>query len=148
MDVLALREVVVGALGLDLEGVSTKVVPLGLEQVGREALGAVPVVEAERSAEGRRGNTQQGGLADHISPAALRLVDRLVEEVIEQKVLELRVVAVGVGDVLEEDRADDAPTTPHEGNGWLVQLPPVLLGSLSISSVLTHGFVPHDSPPE
>lgn len=130
VDVLALGVVLVGVLGLDAEGVGTEVVTLGLQQVGREVLGAVAVVEAEGSAEGRERDTPEGGLANNVSPAALSVVDGLVEEVVEQEVLEVGVVAVSVGDVLEEDGADDAATTPHEGNGGLVQLPAVLLGSL------------------
>lgn len=131
VDILALGEVVVGALGLDAEGVSAEVVALRLEQVGREALSAVTIVEAEGSAERRRRNTPEGHLADNISPAVLGVVDGLVEEPVEQEVLELGVVAVGVGNVLEENRADNAATTPHESNGWLVQFPTILLGSLS-----------------
>jgi len=130
VDVLALGEVLVGILGLDAEGVGTEVVTLGLQQVGREVLGAVAVVEAEGSAEGRERDTPEGRLADNVSPAGLSVVDGLVEEVVEQEVLEVGVVAVSVGNVLEEDGADDAATTPHEGNGGLVQLPAVLLSGL------------------
>ena len=133
MDVLTLGEVVVGVLRLDAEGVSTEVVTLGLQQVGREALGTVSVVEAESSAEGRSRNTPQGDLADDVSPAVLGVVDGLVEESVEQEVLEVGVGAVGIGDVLEENGADDAATAPHEGNGGLVQLPAVFLGGLDPS---------------
>ena len=133
MDVLALGEVGVGELGLDAEGVGAEVVALRLEQVGRQVLCAVAVVEAERRAERRRRDTPQSHLADHVSPAVLRLVDRLVEEVVKQEVLQVGVVAVRVGDVLEEDRPDNAPTTPHERNRRLVQLPTVFLGSLGWS---------------
>lgn len=130
MDILALREVVVGTLRLDAEGVGSEVVTLGLKQVGRKALRTVSVVEAECSAERGRRNTPEGRLADHVSPALLGVMDGLVEEPIEQEVLEVGVGAVGVGDVLEENRADNAATTPHEGNGRLVQFPAILFSSL------------------
>lgn len=130
VNVLVRREVLVGVLGLDAEGVGSKVVTLSLQQVGGELFGAVAVVEAEGSAERRQRDPQESSLADDVSPAALRLVDGLVEEVVEQEVVEVGVGTVGVGDVLEEDGADDAATTPHEGNGGLVQLPAVLLGGL------------------
>lgn len=130
VDILALGVVLVGALGLDAEGVSTEVVTLSLQQVGREVSGAVSVVEAQSSAEGGSGDTPEGALADHVSPALLSLLDGGLEEVVEQEVLQVRVVAVSVGDVLEEDGTDNAATTPHEGNGRLVQLPAVLAGSL------------------
>lgn len=130
MNVLALGEVLVGVLGLDTEGVGTEVVTLGLQQVGRQVLGAVAVVEAEGSGESRQRNAPESRLADNVAPAALGVVNGLSEEIVEQKVLEVGVVAVGVGDVLKEDRANDAATTPHQGNGGLVELPAVLLGSL------------------
>ena len=130
VDVLVLREVLVGVLGLDAEGVGTEVVTLGLQQVGREVLGTVTVVEAESSAEGRQRDTQDSSLADDVSPALLSVVDSVGEEAVEQKVVEVRVVTVGVGDVLEENGTDNATTTPHEGDGGVVQLPAVLLSSL------------------
>lgn len=130
VNVLALGEVLVGVFGLDAESVGTKVVTLGLQQVGGKFLGAITVVEAEGSAEGGKRDTPESRLADDVSPATLGVVDGLVEEVVEEKVLEVGVVTVGIGDVLEEDRADDAATTPHEGNGRLVQLPAIFLSSL------------------
>jgi hypothetical protein len=57
-------------------------------------------------------------------------VDSLVEEVVEKQVLEFGVAAVRLGDVLQENGANDAATTPHERNLGLVQLPLVLLGGL------------------
>lgn len=130
MDILALGEGLAGILGLDAESVSTEVITLGLEEVGGQVLGAVAVVEAESSGESRSGNTPQSGLADHVTPAVLGVVNSLLEEVVEEQVLKVRVVAVGIGDVLEEDGADDATTAPHEGDGRLVQLPVVLLSGL------------------
>lgn len=130
MDILALGEGLAGILGLDAESVSTEVITLGLEEVGGQVLGAVAVVEAESSGESRSGNTPQSGLADHVTPAVLGVVNGLLEEVVEEQVLKVRVAAVGIGDVLEEDGADDATTAPHEGDGRLVQLPVVLLSGL------------------
>jgi hypothetical protein len=57
-------------------------------------------------------------------------VDSLVEEVVEEQVLEVRLVMVDRGDVLKEDGSDDAPTAPHEGNGGVVELPLVVSGGL------------------
>jgi hypothetical protein len=57
-------------------------------------------------------------------------VDSLVEEVVEKQVLEFGVAAVRLGDVLQENGANDAATAPHERNLGLVQLPLVLLGGL------------------
>lgn len=43
VNVLALGVLVAGKLGLDVEGVGTEVITLGLEKVGGEVLGAVTV---------------------------------------------------------------------------------------------------------
>ena len=87
VDVLALLVLLVGEFGLDAEGVGTEVITLGLQQVGGQVLGAVTVVEAERGAESRCGDTPESTLGDCVSPARLSLVDSLVEEVVEQEVL-------------------------------------------------------------
>ena len=130
VDVLALGVLLAGELRLDAESVGTEVVTLGLEHVGGEVLGAVTVVEGQSGAEGGSGDTPEGTLGDNVAPAVLGGVDSVVEEVVEEKVLEVGVAAVGLGDVLEEDGADDAATTPHEGDLGLLELPAVLLGSL------------------
>jgi hypothetical protein len=108
VDVLALGVLLVGVLGLDAESVGTEVVTLGLEHVGGQVLGAVSVVEGQGGAEGRGGDTPDGTLGDGVAPSVLGGVDGVVEEVVEEQVLEVGVAAVGVGDVLKEDRADDA----------------------------------------
>ena len=130
MRVLAFGVLLVGKFGLDEEGVGTEVVTLSLEQVGGQVLGAVSVVEAERGAEGRGRDTPQGALGDDVSPSRLSLLDGSVEELVEEQVLEIWVSAVCLGDVLQEDGADNATTTPHERDFGLVELPLVLLGGL------------------
>jgi len=62
VDVLALLVLLVGAFGLDPEGVCAEVVTLCLQQVGWEVLGAVSVVEAERGAESRGWDTPKSTL--------------------------------------------------------------------------------------
>lgn len=130
VDVLALGVVLVGELRLDAEGVGTEVVTLGLQDVGREVLGAEAVVEGEGGGEGRGRDTPESTLGDDVTPASLGLLDGLVEEVGEQQVLKVGVGTVGSSDVLQEDGADDAATTPHESNLRLLELPAVLLSSL------------------
>lgn len=130
MDVGVNGVLLVGSLGLDLEGVGTEVITLGLEEVGGEVLGAVTIEPRQGGAEAGGWDTEEGGLGDHVTPSGLGGVDGLVEEVGEEEVLKLWVGAVGLGDVLEEDGADNASSAPHEGDGWLVELPLVLLGGL------------------
>ena len=130
MDILALGKILVGEFGLDTEGVGTKVITLGLEQVGGQVLSAIAIVEAKRGSESGQRDTPESRFADDVSPAILGLVDSLSEKLIEQQVLEVGVVAVSIGDVLQENGTDNASTAPHEGNGGLVELPAVLLGGL------------------
>ena len=132
VDVMVLtgRVLCVGVLGLDHECVGAKVVALRLQQVCRQVLGAVAVVEAECGAEGRGRDAPQRALADGVAPARLRLVDGLIEEIVEQQVLQVRVLAVRGRDVLEEDGADDAAATPHKSDRGFVELPAVFLGGL------------------
>ena len=133
MNVLALWVLLVGELWLDVEGVGTEVVTLGLEKVGWEVLSPVTVEEGEGGGEARSWDTPESTLGDNVSPAWLSVVDSLVEEVVKEKVLEVWVAAVGVGNVLQEDGTDDAATTPHEGDLWLVELPAVLTTGLKMS---------------
>jgi len=130
VNVLAVGVLLAGVLGLDAEGVGTEVVTLSLEKVGGEVLGAVTVEPRQSGREGGSRDTKEGSLGNNVSPTGLSLVDGLVEEVVEQEVLEVRLAAVGVGDVLEEDGSDNAATSPHEGNGRLVKLPAVLASGL------------------
>jgi hypothetical protein len=130
VDVLALWVLLTGELWLDSEGVGTEVVTLSLEKIGWKILGSVSVVERQSGAEGWCWDTPKSTLADNVSPSRLCVVDGLVEEVVEEEVLKVWVRAVGLGDVLEEDRSDDAATTPHKCDLWLVELPGILLGGL------------------
>lgn len=130
VDMLACLVLLVGVFGLDQEGVGTEVITLSLKQVGGQILGAVTIEEGQSGAECRHRDTSLDSIRNNISPAFLSLVDSLVEEVVEEQVLKIRLRTVSSGDILEEDRSNNAATTPHERNGRLVQLPAVLLGSL------------------
>lgn len=130
MNVLSLWILGGGKLWLDLEGVGTKVISLRLEEIGWEILGTVTVEPRESSGETWSWDTDLSGLGNDVSPSWLSLLDGVLEEVGEEEVLELWVLAVGISDVLEEDGADDASSAPHEGDGWLVELPLVLLSGL------------------
>jgi hypothetical protein len=139
VDVLALGEGSGGVLGLNTESVGTEVVTLGLEKVCGKVLGAVSVVEGESGGEGGGGDTKLNTLADGASPSGLSVVDGVLEEVVEEKVLKVGLSTESLGDVSEENGADDTSSTPHEGNGGHVQLPVVLLGGLLIIEKLECG---------
>ena len=124
---LAFGILLVGILGLDLEGMCAEVISLSLQKICRQILGSIPVIEAQSGAEGGCRNTPESTFAHDISPSWLSLVDGLVEEVVEEQVLQFRISSICSSDVFQENRADDTSSTPHESNRWLVELPVVLL---------------------
>ena len=130
MNVLALGVLLARKLGLNAESMRAEVISLRLQQIGRQILRPDTIVERQGRAESGRRDPPEGALGDDVAPAGLRVVDSLVEEVVEEQVLEVRVGAVGLGDVLEEDGADDAAAAPHERDLGLLELPAVLLGGL------------------
>lgn len=130
MIVLALWEFRVSVFRLDLEGMGAEVITLGLEQVGREILRAVSVIEAQGRTESWCGNAPFGALSYNVSPTFLSVMNGFVEEVIKQQVLEIRVLPISACNVLEEDGANDAASSPHECDRGLVQFPAVFFGSL------------------
>jgi hypothetical protein len=120
VNVLTLLVLLIRTLRLNLEGVSTKVITLGLEEVGGEILGAVTIEPGQGGRETRGWDTEESCLGDNISPAGLSLVDSIVEELVEEKVLKVVVCTVGSGDVLQEYGTDNASSAPHKSNGGLV----------------------------
>jgi hypothetical protein len=103
VDILAFWVFATGKLWLDLERMGTKVISLCLEQIGREILSTVSIKPAESGAESRSWYAEKGGLRDDVSPTRLRFVNSLVEEVIEEEILKIWVVAISCSDVLQED---------------------------------------------
>ena len=103
MSVCTFWVLLVGVLRLDDEGVGTEVVSLSLQKVGREILGAVAIEEGQCSAECRSWDTSLDSESNHVTPAILSVMDCLVEEVVEEQVLQVGVLTVSRGDVLEED---------------------------------------------
>lgn len=101
-----------------------------MQEVGRQVLGPVPIVEAEGSRETWSWDTKLNALDDSSPPTSLGPVDSSLEEVIEQQVLEVGLSTVGLGYICKEDRTDNAPTAPHESDGGVVQLPFIFFGSL------------------
>lgn len=118
-------------VGQGLVGVSTKVISLGLEQVGGEDGVAVSVKEGQGRGQGGDGDSQDNSLGNNVAPALGGTLNSLGEEGVEKQVLQLRVLGVGSLDVTQEDGANDAAAAPHEGNAGVVQVPTVLLGSLA-----------------
>lgn len=103
VNVLSELVFIVGELWLDLEGVSTEVVSLSLEQVGRKILGTVTIKPTEGGAESRGWYSKKSSLGDNVSPSWLGSVDGFVEEVAEEQVLKVWILAVSSSDILQEN---------------------------------------------
>ena len=57
-------------------------------------------------------------------------MDGLVEEIIVKQVFQFWIGAVRLCDIFQEDRTDNATTTPHQSNFRLIQFPVVFLGGV------------------
>ena len=139
-DVFTSLELSVLLAGEDTEGVSTEVVTLraklghwyhkrrrdthlGLEKVGGDDLAPVTIEEGKSGGERRGRDTPENSLGVDTPPTGLSLVDGLVEEVIEEQRFEVVVLLVRSGDIAQEDRLDNAATTPHTRNASVVKIP-------------------------
>ena len=107
--------------------VRPKVIALSLQQVGRQAAAAVTIEVGQRRRESRDGKALLDGRRDDSTPGRLCFLDRLPEEVVQQKVFQVRVLVKRVLDVLQEDRTNDAATSPQQRDRAVVQLPAELL---------------------
>ncbi len=106
-----------------LVGVGAEEVALGLQQVGGQHGAAIAVVVAERRTECRNGDAVDGGEGHDLTPVLLELVEQVLEERSEHEVAQFRIAAIGIGDVIEEARADDATTAPDGGDFSEVEIP-------------------------
>src|ERR1035437_230956 len=85
-----------------LVGVGAEVVALGLEQVCRQAAGAVAVEECERGGERRSGYAELDGGHDRLAPGRLILINGAREELVEQQIVEILLFVEGGLDVAQE----------------------------------------------
>ena len=108
--------------------VRPEVVALGLQQVGGEAGAAVAVEVVQGGAKDRGRQAELNRGRQHATPARLGLLDRRLEEVVEQQVLQVRVLVERRLDVAQEPAANDAAAAPQEGDVAVVELPAELLG--------------------
>ena len=92
MNIRPFRHLVGLILRQDPESMSPKVIPLSLQQSRREPFGAVAIEPTECSAECGSWDSETGGLGDDVTPRGLGFVDCFVEEIIEQQVLQFRVL--------------------------------------------------------
>jgi len=103
MDILASGEPLILFARKDAESVGAEVITLCLDDVGGDNFAPVTVEKGQGGAEGGGGDSPEDCLRDDASPTWLGLGDGLVEEVVEQKRLEVGDLRVRLGDVVQED---------------------------------------------
>ena len=109
-----------------LVGVRAKVVPLGLEQVRREALAAEAVKVCQRACKGRNRNSALYSRGDNSAPWSLSVLNNAGEKGIKQQVFQVRVFVKSFLDFTQKDRADNTAAAPHQGDTAVVEVPLVL----------------------
>merc|ERR1711971_742754 len=105
-------------------------IPLRLDEVSRQLLAPVSIIEGESSGEARCWHSQLYCLAHHLSPTVLAVVDCVSEEVVKKEVVQAWVLVKCSFDVAEESAPDDTASPPHEGDASIVVVPSKLLGGL------------------
>ena len=108
-------------------GVGAEVIALRLEQIRRQTRVAIAVEEGQRGAEGRHRNALLDRQGDDVAPTLLAALDLAPEVIVEQQIRELRILVVGLLDLAQEARPNDAPAAPHQGDAAVVQVPAILL---------------------
>ncbi len=92
--------------------VSTKVIPLGLQQIRWEPSQSIAVIVGQGGGEGWSGQAEMRRCHDHRSPRSLGLLDGVLEVGIEQQVFEIRLFIEGFLDAIEELSANDTAAAP------------------------------------
>src|SRR5579875_1302556 len=82
-----------------LVGMSSEKVALSLQQIGRQTLAAIAVVERERRRKGGRWHAVANGVNHRFTPGLLIFVQRFGEEVVRQQVRQLRIRIVSFFDL-------------------------------------------------
>src|SRR5579859_1318805 len=105
----------------------TKVIPLSLEQIGRQAGAAVAVVESKGRTESGHRNAFLHRGRDGISPCAMRSIESLFEKWRQHEIGEFWMTLEGLFDLAEKHAANNATPSPHQGDTAIIELPLVLL---------------------
>ena len=92
--------------------VSTEVVTLCLQQVGRQNFSTVGVVVVDGSSQGWYRNTSVDGHGYDFTRSLLVLLGNVLEVVVQQQVLQFRILFKGIRDLLQELSTNNASFTP------------------------------------
>lgn len=105
-----------------------EIIALCLQQIGREALGAITVEVAQGCKKRRRRNSRFRGFCTNEPPPFLRGGQPAREKGIEHKIFQIWILLVRIFDFTQEAAADDAAASPKQSNGAQIQIPAVNLG--------------------
>ena len=101
-------------------GVGTEVIALCLDEVCGEAGRAAGVVEGECGGDCGDGDTEIYGGGYDTAPRGLGVFDGIFEEGVEEEVFQFGIFVECIFYIVEEDRADDAASPPHECDAAVV----------------------------
>ena len=107
----------------------TEIVTLCLNQVGSRIERAQAVEITQGRTHGRQGYATQGAFCNHLTPRRQSDLYLGAEEVVEQQVLQLRILPVRIRNLLQEYGTDNTAFTPYLCNRAEVQVPSVTFGS-------------------
>ncbi|VDZ65112.1 Uncharacterised protein [Serratia odorifera] len=111
-----------------LVSVRTEVVALRLDQVRRQHRRTVAVIVGDGSGEGWRRDTVLYRIGNHITQRLLVFVGDLLEVRRQQQVGDVGIFCVGIGDLLQELRTNDAAGAEDLGDFAVVQIPVIFFG--------------------
>ena len=77
----------------------------------------------ERSREGRNGKAVGNGQADDLPQGALVGIDFSQEEIVEQEIIQLRILVIGFGDLGQKFGLDDAAGPENGSDGAVIEVP-------------------------
>ena len=107
--------------------VSTKVVSLSLNKIGRQLFPAVGVIIGQGGAKAGYRYTVSGRQAYHPSPTVLGLMYNFPEIGIEKQICKIRLPFVSLLYPVQKLGTDNAPSTPQQGNVTQLEIPVVRL---------------------
>src|SRR5665213_1802852 len=102
-------------------------VALRLQQIRRQTLRPIAIVERKRRRDRGSWNANLDRLNDRLAPTRLVLVQRTRKKVVQQQVCEIRFLVERSLDVAQENTADDASSAPHQRDSAHVQVPTLIL---------------------
>lgn len=108
-------------------GMGAEIVALALEKIGGKASASVAVKVSQGGTEGWCWNTALYAERNDVAPMLLAVVQRVSEIGIEHQISQCRILCIGIGDLLQEPRANDAAASPDLSNGGEVKRPVVSL---------------------